>query len=949
MDNDQESYEKRQYGRLKFCSKSLVFDPKEVQYPILRIPFVFCLTIKRWETLDKKRVLLSEIGAEGEVLFVRSKKVIKMREKNVIAPFKFLEATAEYKFTFNYTSLSYFLPLLETLYKCCSLPLSEQKLVYDSILAKKEGKVCFDYKWFEDADEIEINKFIVRKVDAFVISHGRVVLTAKTIYFQPLSNMHSEVVAKYKTRSISRAVLRRYLLQDLGVELYFSTGNSVFYAFRSSKERDLFKEVIDEVAGVGGAEPLREMTRRWQEKEIDNFEYLMYLNSAADRSLNDLTQYPVFPWILTDYTSSVLNLDDPSVYRDLSKPIGALNELRLQLLWERYLSMSEPKFLYGTHYSSPGFVLYYLVRKVPEYMLCLQNGKFDHPDRLFSSVQKTWENVLKSPTDVKELIPEFYDTSKAGDFLVNTQNLFFGVTQDHSLVDDVVLPPWSKDASDFVKTMRAALESEHVSGHLHEWIDLIFGFKQTGEPSVAARNVFYYLTYEGAVDFDSIKSSEERAALEMQISEFGQTPKQLFFRPHPPRLEVVLFSVRRLNFSYVTFERKTSVRTNSITTSGPVGAPPISEARDLRPGLRASDECCFLRERILWDFSRLSFLYSRRAHRRKLTGLCLSTTGAHWFSVSEDGTLCIFNTTNKAQLRRLYLLHLTFDKMKAETLSSLLYVFIAFRIVICRSALSSVSVIAKTNEVVVGSLDGHLYFYSISNGKVLRKWLVHEDAVSCCEVRMQTLVTGSCNADVKIFEDVEVEGDMVKSFRGAYRDQYSSVTCIDLDHEASTFVVGTSEGSISVYVKSASTALALIENAHAGAVYSLALTQESSGFVSIGEDLRFVSWTTGGLRLFQVHLLHCYTCLKYDGQTVIAGTVLGQLDVWDMGSFTKIKTLEPEEEARLECLAVSLDGRFVATGAVLPTLLQILGLFVAGASNGSVYIYSSDLSCLGQA
>lgn len=46
--------------------------------------------------------------------------------------------------------------------------------------------------------------------------------------------------------------------------------------------------------------------------------------------------------------------------------------------------MSEPKFLYGSHYSAPGFVLFYLVRKYPQYMLCLQNGRFDHPDRMFN-------------------------------------------------------------------------------------------------------------------------------------------------------------------------------------------------------------------------------------------------------------------------------------------------------------------------------------------------------------------------------------------------------------------------------------------------------------------------------------------------------------------------------------------------------------------------------------
>lgn len=36
-----------------------------------------------------------------------------------------------------------------------------------------------------------------------------------------------------------------------------------------------------------------------------------------------------------------------------------------------------------------------------------------------------------------------------------------------------------------------------MSSHLHEWIDLIFGYKQRGEEAVEALNVFYYCTYEG--------------------------------------------------------------------------------------------------------------------------------------------------------------------------------------------------------------------------------------------------------------------------------------------------------------------------------------------------------------------------------------------------------------------------------------------------------------------
>lgn len=48
--------------------------------------------------------------------------------------------------------------------------------------------------------------------------------------------------------------------------------------------------------------------------------------------------------------------------------------------------------------------------------------------------------------------------------------------------------------------------------------------------------VFYYLCYEGAVDLDSIKDLNRRHALEVQIMEFGQIPKQVFTIAHPQRI-----------------------------------------------------------------------------------------------------------------------------------------------------------------------------------------------------------------------------------------------------------------------------------------------------------------------------------------------------------------------------------------------------------------------------
>jgi len=67
-------------------------------------------------------------------------------------------------------------------------------------------------------------------------------------------------------------------------------------------------------------------------------------------------QYPVFPWVLRDYQSDILNLNNPRTFRDLSKPMGAQTLARAELIRERYNEYDPtehitPAFHYGTHYS----------------------------------------------------------------------------------------------------------------------------------------------------------------------------------------------------------------------------------------------------------------------------------------------------------------------------------------------------------------------------------------------------------------------------------------------------------------------------------------------------------------------------------------------------------------------------------------------------------------------
>lgn len=125
------------------------------------------------------------------------------------------------------------------------------------------------------------------------------------------------------------------------------------------------------------------LQKQWMQGSLCNFEYLVALNLVCGRSFNDLAQYPVMPWVLADYTSETLDLTDPSCFRDLSKPVGALTPERLEKFWSR---QSEEGWMYGSHYSSPSTVMLFLLRRIPDGFLHLQSGRFGASDRLFHGV-----------------------------------------------------------------------------------------------------------------------------------------------------------------------------------------------------------------------------------------------------------------------------------------------------------------------------------------------------------------------------------------------------------------------------------------------------------------------------------------------------------------------------------------------------------------------------------
>ena len=245
--------------------------------------------------------------------------------------------------------------------------------------------------------------------------------------------------------------------------------------------------------------PLQEALLRWQRGELDNFDYLMILNHAAGRRMEDSNNHPILPWV-TDF-------HNPSgSWRDLTKTKHRLTKGDRQMDFAYQGAKDEaalnPDSTVVPHHVGDLLtdVTYYMymARKTPKEVLCSRV----RPNWVPGEYPLSIEHIYHWTPD--ECIPEFYcDPS-----------VFRSIHKD---LPDLAIPTWSTSAEDFVAQHRAMLESDHVSAHLHSWIDLTFGSKLTGEASVKARNVHL-----------AIEDSHRR------LSAYGVV--QLFEHSHPRRL-----------------------------------------------------------------------------------------------------------------------------------------------------------------------------------------------------------------------------------------------------------------------------------------------------------------------------------------------------------------------------------------------------------------------------
>ena len=410
-----------------------------------------------------------------------------------------------------------------------------------------------------------------------------------------------KIYTKIPYKEIKYIFLRKYFYMETALEIFTDTNKSYFFNFKSNQDLTQFKNDLLEqlnfieiktegkkVIGYGKVRSsfkkkfimVSKKSEEWINNNISTLEYLMWLNIYSGRSFNDLTQYPVVPWILTSYSGEK---DEEITFRNLSTPMGMidlnekcekrrdnfiesyetlktdLKEMFPDFNYQDYLKKGEEylesyifkkikkekdnqeasiielnqiPYFYGSHYSNPTYVSHFLIRIFPFAFIGIeiQGQKFDDPDRIFSSIIKTFESATSLKDDVRELVPEFYFLPE---LFLNDNNLDLTQNKVNSenqliLINDVELPLWSNNnSSNFVLKLRRYLESNKINININKWIDLIFGSSQRGEKAEENHNIFKAHTYDKMVKIESVSDIDARNSL-MRQYEMGVIPIQIF-------------------------------------------------------------------------------------------------------------------------------------------------------------------------------------------------------------------------------------------------------------------------------------------------------------------------------------------------------------------------------------------------------------------------------------
>ena len=444
--------------------------------------------------------------------------------------------------------------------KCCLVKTTHH---IKGLLYIKDKRISFK-TFFGKKIEKEIELELYQKDDNYDIERD----DCYGSYFKKYEKDKNLFKIRIRFNDIKLILKRKYYYKNSAIEIFTNKNKSYFFNFNCENMRKIFLDellkklgdislIIDDMKDSNNKDnkenaigflnnryisilnkneskkntiKISKLIKLWKSWEISNFEFLMYLNILSNRSYNDISQYPVFPWLLKNYEDPLFKKSENDyLYRDLSVPMGMLNineeSIQRSLNYsstfkviKEDVTVNKPYF-YGCNYSNPTYICNYLIRLFPYSQACIeiQGNGFDTPRRLFASIAKAFKNASTQSTDIREIIPEFFYLPE---MFLNLNK--FNLSNEQTIVDDCITP-CGNNPYKFTMTMKNILESQNVSNALNGWVDLIFGIKAKDDEAELAKNVFTENAYQEDINIEEI---EDKISI-IRYIEFGLIPNQL--------------------------------------------------------------------------------------------------------------------------------------------------------------------------------------------------------------------------------------------------------------------------------------------------------------------------------------------------------------------------------------------------------------------------------------
>jgi len=331
---------------------------------------------------------------------------------------------------------------------------------------------------------------------------------------------------------LKEVIQRRTLLVNQSLEIFITNGKSYFFNFFKTEEvkkayayfNDINKVLKQKNSSFLCYYNIKDILAQFRNGEITNFEYLLYLNKYSTRTYNDLSQYPVFPWLVLDHSKlkKIFEINNEqgngkekkifSYIRKMNYAISVQSEEnRAQCKRNYELEKNNPCHL-NTHYSTSAYIFYYLMRLNPygQNMLKLQGSRWEDPNRVFNSFNTLGE-ILQDSNDNRELIPDFFCYF---DYFCNLNCNYIHIQNNKIFVDDFEIN--EKELSKYINSFscyanllyleKKLLNSNLISKEINKWVDNIFGYNQLPEKPEEAKeccNIYNILAYEQKTNLES--------------------------------------------------------------------------------------------------------------------------------------------------------------------------------------------------------------------------------------------------------------------------------------------------------------------------------------------------------------------------------------------------------------------------------------------------------------